>query len=104
MPFARGQSGNPNGRPRKGKTLTEALEKALKQKGENGKKNSDALATTLVELAIKEKNIAAIKYIMDRVDGRPIETINADLKGNIVDIDAVHEKLEEMLLNDHGKI
>ena len=75
MPFAKGQSGNPSGRPRKGKTLTEALEKALKKKGEKGIKNSDALAAVLVEMAIKDKNIQAIKYVMDRVDGRPTESI-----------------------------
>lgn len=75
MPFTKGQSGNPGGRPKKGKTLTEALEKALKKKGEDGRKNTEALAATLLDLAIKEKNITAIKYVMDRVDGRPTESI-----------------------------
>ena len=76
MPFTTGKSGNPNGRPRKGKSLTEALEKVLKQKREDGRKNYDALADTLVKLAIEGKNIMAIKYIMDRVDGRPREIID----------------------------
>jgi hypothetical protein len=75
MPFTKGQSGNPNGRPRKGKSLTEALEKALKKKGIDGTRNTEALADTLIELAIKGKNITAIKYNMDRVDGRPTESI-----------------------------
>jgi hypothetical protein len=75
MPFAKGQSGNPSGRPRKGKSLTEALEKAMKKKREDGKKTGEALTDVLIDLAIKEKNIAAIKYIMDRVDGKPTESI-----------------------------
>jgi hypothetical protein len=76
MPFTRGHSGNPGGRPKKGKSLTEALQKAMDRKTAEGKKNYDALADTLVKLAIEDKNITAIKYIMDRVDGRPTETIN----------------------------
>jgi hypothetical protein len=75
MPFTKGQSGNPNGRPRKGRSLTEALEKAMKKKREDGKKTSEALTDVLIDLAIKEKNIAAIKYIMDRVEGKPTESI-----------------------------
>jgi len=102
MPYAKGQSGNPHGRPRKGKSLTDALEKHLNKKDDKGKKNSEVLAETLIDLAIKEKNVAAIKYIMDRIDGKPVETITADVQGNIVDISAIQKKLEDALLNDYG--
>ena len=76
MPYAKGTTGNPYGRPKKGKCLTDILEKALAKKREDGKTNKAALAETLIGLAIDDKDIAAIKYIMDRVDGRPKETVS----------------------------
>ena len=93
MPFSKGQSGNPNGRPHKGKTLTEALEKHLKKKDEKGITNRDALAATLIDLAIKDRNVAAIKYLYDRCDGKPSESI--ELTGGAVDA-----RLREIMNHD----
>ena len=90
MPFTRGQSGNPSGRPRKGKTLTEALEKAMKRRRLDGKKNQDVLAETLINMAINDKNIHALKYIYDRMDGRPTESI-------VLTDGAVDERLKEIM-------
>jgi len=93
MPFVRGKSGNPSGRPRKGKTLTEALEKALNAKAEDGKKKSEKLAMVLIDLAIKDRNIHALKYIYDRLDGKPIESV--ELTDGAVD-----QKLREIMGNE----
>jgi hypothetical protein len=81
---------NRNGRPKKGMSLTEALEKSLNRKGKAGKMNYTDLADTLVKLAIEDKNITAIKYIMDRIDGKPKETI--EMTDGAIDI-----KLKEIL-------
>jgi hypothetical protein len=81
---------NRNGRPRKGKSLTEALERELRKKRDSGKTGKAELAKTLVDLAISQKDIAAIKYVYDRIDGRPKETV--ELTDGVVD-----SKLMEVL-------
>lgn len=63
MPWQPGQSGNPNGRPKKGQSLTEALEGALTQ----AKRRK--LARKVVELAL-EGNLQAIAFVFDRIDGK----------------------------------
>jgi len=108
MPLSKGQTNNPHGRPRKDTSLTEVLEKYgnkkvklpehLKDNKElkdlDGMKCKDALAKKLWQLAIFEKEIPAIKYIFDRIDGKPINTIVAgkDL-GNMEVLKAVQKEL-----------
>jgi hypothetical protein len=75
MPFYKGSPHiNRNGRPKKGETFSDAIasvlhEKAVNYKGEliTGK---EAAARKLLELAISG-DVNALKYLMDRVDGRP---------------------------------
>jgi len=70
-----GQSGNPKGRPKKGKTITDALNKYLNQK-EPGSEitRKQQLIQSIYSLAVDEGDLLAIKYIIDRIDGKPVET------------------------------
>lgn len=61
-----GQSGNPAGRPPKGEALTDVLKSKI---------NKEEIADKLIEIAMEKGDLAALKYIYDRVDGRPKETI-----------------------------
>lgn len=70
MAWKPGESGNPKGRPPKGESLTETLETVV---------DKNEIARKLYELAM-EGDIPALKYIYDRIDGRPKETIEQTIK------------------------
>jgi len=86
--WKKGQSGNPKGRPKKGQTMTDLLETELSKKGLGGNTSftaRQAVVQKLLRLATDEAveastRLAAIKYIFDRLDGRPEVTqkITAD--------------------------
>lgn len=76
MGWQKGESGNPNGRPRRGKTLTDILKKHARKRdveieGEDKKMSrKEALARALWDMALRGY-FPAIKYIYDRIDGKP---------------------------------
>lgn len=65
MPWKPGQSGNPKGRPPKDQTMTDALTLQAPK---------EQIAAKLIEMAL-EGNVAAIKYIYDRIDGAPRQAL-----------------------------
>ena len=65
-PFPPGVSGNPGGRPKRGTTLTDIL---------NAKLDKEELADLLIDKA-RGGDVVALKYIYDRIDGKPVETVN----------------------------
>jgi hypothetical protein len=87
---------NRRGRPRKGKTLTDALAKYAASKDEAGTRRGEVLAKKLFELAAGG-DVAAIKYIYDRIDGKPVETVRAAVASGALPVFLVSgkESLEE---------
>jgi hypothetical protein len=70
--FAKGQSGNPGGRP-KTKAFTEALVRELHRKGPNDRTpNLEMLVWKLVQLGIAG-DVAAIREIANRLEGTPVQ-------------------------------
>ena len=76
--FQPGQSGNPGGRPKRDVSLSGILKRYLRVKEEDGRPRNVVLAERLWELteaAIEpDTRLAAIKYIYDRADGKPVES------------------------------
>lgn len=99
-PFKKGQSGNPNGRPKGSISITTKLKDILSKKldykdpfsmSTEKKEIREIMALELVRQALQGKNLKAIQEIMDRVEGKPIATqIN-------VDSDKTHEDWMESI-------
>jgi hypothetical protein len=71
--WTEGQSGNPAGRPKKGNALTDLLREAGALAEADGVSKNDKLTAMLWAKAL-EGDMAAIKYIYDRIDGSPKAT------------------------------
>ena len=83
MPFQKGQSGNPGGRPKE-RPFKDALRQVLSQEDDADKKKKLVLlAEALVAKAI-DGDVPAAKEVMDRVEGRvPTPVAGADGEGPV---------------------
>ena len=77
---------NRKGRPPKEHCLTDLLKEALDQPHtKSGKTNKQMIIDKMFELANKgDANI--LKYLFDRIDGKPLQTIEANVKRDDIDL------------------
>ena len=73
-PFQPGQSGNPGGRPKSEVSITAWLKRICADENE-----AEALARAIINQA-KEGNSAAIKAVLDRVDGAVVQEVRAKVE------------------------
>jgi len=78
-----GQSGNPNGRPRKGMTLTDIAKEVLEEVLPTGITRKEALMKKVATLAY-EGNETMIKLLWNYVDGMPVQKQQVESSGSIV--------------------
>ena len=94
-PFKKGQSGNPHGRPKKEYCLTDILkdqgnvEDVSTEEGKISRKQ--AIAQKLWSMAM-DGDVQALKYVYDRIDGKPKESVNLEHSGGIAYLPAQAEK------------
>ena len=85
MPFEKGQSGNPGGRP-KSQPFRTALDMEIKAAGEDHQVLR-GIAAKLVEAA-QGGDLQAITAVADRLDGKPVRTIALSLTKPLSDMNA----------------
>jgi hypothetical protein len=78
--FPKGQSGNPQGRPKLTK-LTEALREQLAEIAPNAPERTvaEVIARALIREAVSG-NVQAIREIADRTEGKPMQKVDLDLQ------------------------
>ena len=74
--WKKGQSGNPNGRPPKGKALTEELRLLLERKVWPFDKTArELIVIRLFHEGFSHGDVKALQYIFDRLEGRPAQSM-----------------------------
>ena len=80
-PFKPGESGNPNGRPKKGESITDLMQETLQRHVDTKEGKvmlKDLFCKKLVEMGLKG-DIQALKLIWNYIDGMPVQkNINDD--------------------------
>ena len=109
---------NRKGRPKKGQCLTDILNWALDQKKTYTDKKTgeekevllrQLLADKLLYKAINDGDVAAMKYIYDRIDGKPKESVEITRPGDIIPDDPLKSQAEidqfkkELLIEFQGE-
>jgi hypothetical protein len=80
--FTKGDSRiNRNGRPRKDQAITDLIRKELNHKGADGIPKKKTVVKKLIDLALSG-DVPALKYLVDRVDGKPVETVDMSAEVN----------------------
>jgi len=83
MPFVKGQSGNPNGRPVIVNSLANILREELEKVGEDGVLNKLAIAQRVIKVArVGEDAVAlvAARDIFNRLEGSPKQAVDVTVE------------------------
>lgn len=77
MAWQQGQSGNPNGAPKRAKIWRDAINRAIKRREQEDPQALEKLADKLLK-AIDAGDIGAMKEFGDRIDGKVAQAIGGD--------------------------
>ncbi len=95
---------NRNGRPPLEFSLTNILRETLNQTNdETGKTKKQEVIDKMYEIAVKKGDVQMLKYLIDRIDGKPLQTIEANITRPEVDMSNLTLKEKKALANINRK-
>lgn len=80
--WAKGQSGNPNGRPENENSVTYWLKHELAQPNGGGRPTAHSIAKGIIAEAKKRKPWAC-EFVADRTEGKATQPIDANMTGDV---------------------
>ncbi len=94
--FKPGQSGNPKGKPKGTYSFIPMLKRKLKElDGMTNKTKGERIVEELINKAIEDKDIQAMKEMFNRIDGMPKQTIAGDKENPLTLVFSKGELLNE---------
>lgn len=98
--FSKGETGNPNGRPKGSISLAELVKKELELVPKGEKKSfAELLIAKVMDMALKG-NFQAIKLIWSYVDGLPRQTIETNEETPLLILDDLRETIQKVYGGD----
>ena len=71
--WKKGESGNPNGRPKKGTAIADILNAKGDEVDDDGLTNREIMLHKVYDKAVKHGDLKSVMFISDRTEGRAVE-------------------------------
>ncbi len=95
---------NLKGRPPKEHSLTDLLKETLNQPyNDEGKTKKQQVIDKMFEIAVENEDVQMMKYLIDRVDGKPLQTIQANVTRPEIDLSNLSKEELKHLANLNRK-
>jgi hypothetical protein len=100
--WKKGKSGNPNGRPVGSFSVVEAIKRKLQEINPADQRTwLESLIETIFQKSVIDKDTTMIKEMITRIDGLPVQHIDATTNGQSLN-KALDEAEIETILNAYG--
>lgn len=103
MAWQPGQSGNPNGAPKKAKLWRDAILRAIKRREQDDPQALEKLADKLL-VGIDQGDIGAMREFGDRIDGKVAQAIIGDDEHDPVRVETIRRIIVKPGHSDSGGV